>query len=128
MSDALSDDKAARKAERAALRAARAMRKAERDAARAERDRKIADGARGSRAYTRRQVIALLQLEWRTFERLHAAGALPYVEELQPSPPNNKRYRADLLDRYLSGEWGTSRLLSAHKRGRPRTTHHEAGA
>jgi hypothetical protein len=74
-------------------------------------------------------VLALLQLEPRTFERACEAGELAgIVEELQPSLPNNKRYRADLLDRYLSGETGTSRLLSAHKRGRPRAAHHEAGA
>jgi hypothetical protein len=91
-------------------------------------DQKIADAARGQRCYTRRQVLAILQLERRTFERMHKAGALPFVEELQPSLPNNKRYRADLLDRYVSGEYGTSRLLSAHKRGRPKAAQHEAGA
>jgi len=88
--------------------------------ARMASNRAIAEAARGQRCYTRRQVIALLQLERRTFERLRKAGALPYVVELQPVIPNNKRYRADVLDRYLSGDYGTSQLLSAHKR-HPRT-------
>jgi hypothetical protein len=59
-----------------------------------------------AKCYTRQQVLDLLHLKRRTFERLHAAGQLPYVQELQPGLPNHKLYRADLLDQYLAGEWG----------------------
>ena len=73
------------------------------------------------KCYTRRQVIDLLHLKDRTFERMKKAGELPMVEELLPVLRRHKLYRADLLDRYLAGEWGQSRFLSSHKRGAPRT-------
>jgi hypothetical protein len=73
-----------------------------------------------ARVYSRAEVIELLHLKPRTFDRLKARGALPFVEEIKPVLGRNKLYRADLLDRYLSGEWGASRYLSAHKRGAPR--------
>jgi hypothetical protein len=70
-----------------------------------------------ARCYSRKQVIELLHLNnARTFERLKKAGRLPFVEEVQPVIPNHKLYRADLIDQYLSGEWGASRYLTAHKR------------
>lgn len=76
------------------------------------------------KCYTRQQVLDLLHLKRRTFERKRKAGELPFVEELQPALKNHKLYRADLLDRYLSGDWGQSHYLSAHKKGAP----HGAGA
>jgi len=50
------------------------------------------------------------------FERKHKAGELPYVVELQPSIPNHKLYRADLIDRYAAGEWEAPRTLASHRR------------
>jgi hypothetical protein len=74
-----------------------------------------------ARCYSRAEVIELLHLKPRTFDRLKAKGALPFVEEVKPSMgPKHKLYRADLLDRYLAGEWGTSRYLSKHKKGAAR--------
>lgn len=73
-----------------------------------------------TRCYTRQQVMDLLHLKRRTFERLKAAGKLPMVEELQPVISNRKLYRADLLDRYLAGEWGRPRHFASHTKHAPR--------
>jgi len=64
----------------------------------------------------------LLHLKRRSFERLKAAGQLPMVEELRPLISNRKLYRADLLDRYLAGEWGQPRHFASHKKHMPRST------
>ena len=72
------------------------------------------------KCYTRQQVMDLLHLKKRSFERLRRDGKLPFVEELQPCLRNHKLYRADLLDRYLSGEWGQSHYLASHKKHEPR--------
>lgn len=69
-----------------------------------------------AKCYTRKQVLDLLHYKARTFERKVRAGELPYVEVLQPSAKNHKLYRADLIDRYLAGEYGQSQYLNAHKR------------
>jgi hypothetical protein len=50
----------------------------------------------------------------RTFRRLRAAGEMPFLEELQPRLGRSVRYRADLVDRYLAGQWGQSRFFRRH--------------
>jgi hypothetical protein len=69
-----------------------------------------------ARCYTVEDLCALLKLPPRTFRKLRAAGQLPFVEELRPRLGRRPRYRADLIDRYLAGEWGQSRYLSSHRR------------
>jgi hypothetical protein len=37
---------------------------------------------------------------------LRKAGGLPFIEELRPRLGRNRpRFRADLIDRYLAGQW-----------------------
>jgi Helix-turn-helix domain len=69
------------------------------------------------RCYTVRQVLALLQMPQTTFTKLKARGQLPFLEELHPRLGRKVRYRADLIDRYLAGQWGHSRFFgTARKR------------
>ena len=65
--------------------------------------------------YTVAQVRAALQLSRNRFYVLKAAGKLPFLEELQPRL-GHPRYRADLVDRYLAGEWGRSRAFASHRK------------
>jgi hypothetical protein len=60
------------------------------------------------RCYTIRDILRLLQLTRSTFERLRANGDLPMLEELRPRLGGQPRYRADLVDRYLAGQWGAT--------------------
>ncbi len=62
----------------------------------------------GARCYTGREVRGLLKMSQTAFTRLKAAGKLPFLEELRPRLGHNVRYRADLVDRYLAGQWGVS--------------------
>ncbi len=68
------------------------------------------------RCYTVPQVLALLQLKISSFTHLKKTGQLPFLEELQPRIGKRVRYRADLVDRYLAGQWGQSRTFSSHRR------------
>jgi len=69
------------------------------------------------RCYTKEQVRALLQdMPRSTFNTLKRQGRLPFLEELKPRLGRRVLYRADLVDRYLSGQWGQSRSFSSHKR------------
>jgi hypothetical protein len=55
-----------------------------------------------------------------SFERLLKAGELPMVEELQPRIGHERRFRADLIDRYVAGTFGTVRqYLGSHRRRQP---------
>jgi hypothetical protein len=63
------------------------------------------------RCYTRDQVRAKLHITRRTFYAFHAQGKLPFLEELQPRIGRTPRYRADLVDRYLAGQWPQARSL-----------------
>jgi len=65
--------------------------------------------SRQSRCYTTQQLLDILQMPKRTFFTLRKAGQLPFVEELRPRVGRVARYRADLIDRYLSGQWGGPR-------------------
>jgi len=55
------------------------------------------------RCYSRPEVLALLRLSATTFERHRKAGRLWFIQEIK-GPFRRKLYRADLIDRYLSGE------------------------
>lgn len=71
-----------------------------------------------ARCYTVAQLLTveLLNMPRRTFFRLKAAGELPFLEELKPRLGRRLRYRADLVDRYLAGQWGQARSFSSHRR------------
>ena len=59
-----------------------------------------------ARCYTLPEVLSKLQMAKTTFKTLRRAGRLPFLEELRPRLGRRVRYRADLIDQYLSGEWG----------------------
>jgi len=69
------------------------------------------------RCYSRPEVLALLRISAPTFHRQRKAGRLWFIQEI-PSPFRRKLYRADLIDRYLSGE----RRIDARKPTATRTT------
>jgi hypothetical protein len=71
-----------------------------------------------ARCYTVPEILAKLQMPCSTFKRLKAVGRLPFLEELRPRLGRRARYRADLVDRYLAGEWGQARALFAARRVR----------
>lgn len=65
-----------------------------------------------TRCYTLPELLALLKLPRRTFYDLMKRGALPFVEELRPRLGRNRlRFRADLVDRYLAGQWSGPRVV-----------------
>lgn len=69
-----------------------------------------------ARCYTVAQLLDILTLPRRTFFTLKKAGRLPFLEELRPRIGRRIRYRADLVDRYLSGEWRPLRSVTSQKR------------
>ena len=75
------------------------------------------DGHR-HRTYTVAQLLSVdcLNMPRRTFFRLRSKGELPFLEELRPRLGRVVRYRADLVDRYLAGQWGQSRSFGSHVR------------
>jgi hypothetical protein len=70
------------------------------------------------RVYTTADVLAKLQLTARTFSRLKKDQALPFLEEVKPRLGRYPRYRADLVDRYLAGQWEVPRRFFAQGRRR----------
>jgi hypothetical protein len=62
-------------------------------------------------------ILEQLQISKRTFNRQRKAGGLPFLEELRPRIGRRPRYRADLIDQYLAGEWGRPSLVFGRKRG-----------
>ena len=58
-----------------------------------------------ARCYTVPDLLEKLQMPLATFKGLKKAGKLPFLEELRPRLGRRARYRADLVDRYLRGEW-----------------------
>ncbi len=67
----------------------------------------------GPRSYLQPELLVKLQMPKSTFNDLKRQGKLPFLEELKPRLGKHARYRADLVDRYLAGEWGRPRLLSS---------------
>jgi len=57
------------------------------------------------RCYTIKQICEFLQVKLSTFNQLRREGKLPFLEELRPRL-GHPRYRADLIDKYLAGQWG----------------------
>jgi len=71
-----------------------------------------------TRCYLIPQLLEMLQISRRRFEEQRAAGKLPFLEELQPRM-GRPRYRADLVDRYLAGEYRPPlRAMLPHRRQR----------
>lgn len=72
----------------------------------------------GPRCYTVQQLLGveLLNMARRTFFTLKKAGKLPFLDEIRPRIGRRIRYRADLVDRYLAGQWGQPRSFSSHRR------------
>jgi len=69
-----------------------------------------------TRCYLIPQLLEMLQMSRRRFEELRAAGKLPFLEELQPRM-GRPRYRADLIDSYLVGEYRQPlRAVLPHRR------------
>ena len=68
------------------------------------------------RCYTVRDLLLALSLSRTTFFDLYHAGKLPFLEELQPRIGKRLRFRADLVERYLAGEWGQSRSFASARR------------
>jgi len=62
-----------------------------------------------TRCYTVPELLTALQLSRSRFYVLLAQGQLPFLEELQPRIGGRRRYRAELVDRYLAGQWGQPR-------------------
>lgn len=72
------------------------------------------------RCYTLPEVLERLQLTTRTYYRLKRLGKLPMLQELQPRLGRVVRFRADLVDRYLRGEWEQPRSFFGAARRRYR--------
>lgn len=70
-----------------------------------------------ARCYTIAQILERLQISKQTFVRQRKAGTLPFLEELRPRIGRRPRYRADLIDRYLAGEWQRPAFVFGRKRG-----------
>lgn len=75
---------------------------------------------RPRRAYTLAQLCEALDLPVSSYYDLKRAGKLPFVEELKPRIGKRLRFRADLIDLYLAGEWQRSHVTQS--RTRPTST------
>ncbi len=69
-----------------------------------------------ARCYTVPELLAKLQMANTTFKTLRRAGKLPFLEELRPRLGKHARFRADLVDKYLRGEWNRPALSSFGRR------------
>lgn len=71
-----------------------------------------------ARCYTVARLLEsdMLDMPRRTFFMLKKGGKLPFLEELKPRIGRRIRYRADLVDRYLAGQWGQSRFFASHRK------------
>jgi len=69
------------------------------------------------RCYTAVELPGLLKMPRATFFQLWKAGQLPFLEELKPRLGRRVRFRADLIDRYLAGEWGRARVVPTRRAG-----------
>ncbi len=69
-----------------------------------------------ARAYTRKDVCERLNIPRRSFYHHLRNGQLPMVEELKPRIGRIVRYRADLVDRWVAGQWDQPRSFASHRR------------
>jgi hypothetical protein len=77
-----------------------------------------AGGVSSPWCYTTEELLLKLHLPRATFFKLKRAGRMPFLEEVRPRLARVARYRADLVDRYLRGEWLTPRVVNtATRRG-----------
>ena len=58
-----------------------------------------------ARCYTAADVRQLLNMPKSTFNDFRRRGRLPFLEEIKPRIGRTARYRADLVDDYLSNRW-----------------------
>lgn len=63
------------------------------------------------RCYSIAQILDKINLPSRTFYTLRKQGRLPWLQEILPRAGRRPRYRADLVDRYIAGEWNGPRFL-----------------
>lgn len=65
------------------------------------------------RVYTIAQILGpdRLNMPRSTFYRLLGLGKLPFLVEVEPRSGRIVRYRADLIDRYLAGQWQQPRAF-----------------
>jgi excisionase family DNA binding protein len=68
--------------------------------------------------YTVKEVCERLRVKRGSFYQLLAAGQLPMCEELKPRIGRSMRFRADLVERYLAGQFGQPRSFSSHRKAR----------
>jgi hypothetical protein len=69
-----------------------------------------------ARCYLLPQVLDKLQMPRATFFTLKRAGKLPCAQEIEPRLGRCARYRADLIDRWVAGQWGQPRSFASHRR------------
>lgn len=62
----------------------------------------------GGECYTTADVLVKLRMPRRTFFHLKRAGLIPCLEELRPRLGRVVRYRKDLIDQYVAGDWQTA--------------------
>jgi hypothetical protein len=55
--------------------------------------------------YTQREIQQRIKMSRATFNTMKREGKLPFLEEIKPRLGRVIRYRADLVDTYLRGEW-----------------------
>jgi len=68
------------------------------------------------RCYTVAQVREALSLGRSQFFDLRKQGKLPFLEELKPRLGRTPRYRADLVDRYIAGEFRYAQAARSDRR------------
>lgn len=75
---------------------------------------------RSYRVYMVAQLLSpeFLNMSQRTFSRLKHLGQLPFLVEIEPRAGRKVRYRADLVDRYLAGQWQQPRAFQGASHGR----------
>lgn len=69
---------------------------------------------RSHRVYTVAQLLIELEMPRSTFFHLRKKGLLPFLVEVKPRLGHLVRYRADLVDRYTSGQWQQPRAFRSH--------------
>jgi len=63
------------------------------------------------RCYTTTQLLEVLQMSRSTFFMLKKQHRLPFLEELRPRVGRRARFRAELVDRYLSNQFNRQRSV-----------------
>lgn len=61
-------------------------------------------------AYTITKVLERIDMARSTFYRLRDLGELPFIEEVRPRLGKRPRYRADLVEQYVSNQFNRNPL------------------